>query len=84
MQRGGSNDKFLVHLVQSLTNRHLFFLFWGVIVAAFVLLIVNYYRSTMRRNFKEDNFPPPRRSQPPLPAERPRPGATGVDRTPKR
>lgn len=58
------SGKFLVDLLAGLGHRQLFFLIWFLIVSAFILLIVVYYRKTLRRNFRESsarlNVPPPR------------------------
>lgn len=47
------NQKFLIAFFQSLTHKQWFFLGWALIVAVFSGLILSFYKSTTRRNFKE-------------------------------
>ncbi len=46
------DGRFLYNLVHSLTQRQLFFGFWGMIVSLFSGLIYSGYKKAQRRNFR--------------------------------
>lgn len=49
------NDKFLVELLDHLSNRPLlFFLGWGIIVAFFLYLFMSLQKNKTRRYFKDE------------------------------
>lgn len=49
-----AKDKFLVDLLKSTNERQLFFFIWAFIVGLFTYLMYAFFKSTQRRNFRED------------------------------
>jgi hypothetical protein len=48
-----NDGKFLVNFLHSFTDKQIFFSIWAVIVGAFVLMLISYYRKQTRSNFRK-------------------------------
>lgn len=48
------NDKYMLQLLSSISDKQWFFAIWVVIVGAFVLMMIRHYQRQTRRNFKEE------------------------------
>lgn len=47
-----ADDKFLVKLFGSLSNKQIFFAIWACVVLGFVMMMWNYFRKSTRSNFR--------------------------------
>jgi|688.fasta_scaffold110832_2 hypothetical protein len=56
------NSKFLVVLLNRISQYQWFFLVWGLIAFVFVKLIYEYYKKANQSNFKRNDSPPPKRA----------------------